>query len=802
MPRVFLRSLPLAVLLATIVSTALAQPLDVPPAPDVTPDEVRKAIEEGTRYLLKNQNPDGSWGEYALQPTGRTSLVALALLNCGLTPDKSPELKKTLDWLEKQELPRATYAASLQIMVFTLADPKRFKARIASLAMWLEEHQVKEGDQKGGWSYFDRPGSTDNSNSQFAVLALHEAERAGVKLKDSTWQLVLNYWTNSRMQYGDGSWGYEMGNPETGSMTCAGIASVIIARDRLRASDASVIDGRIQCCGAPTEEGRDSVADGLAWLGSKFTVTMNPNTAGLGGIGRSYPWVLYYLYGVERVGRMSGQRFIGKHDWYREGCRFLVDQQDKFTGSWQGTGPIEADKVIGTSFALLFLSKGRRPVVIARLMHPGEAIGGGDWNLHRRSIQNLVGRVERQWKRDLAWQTFDLRKSTVEHLLEAPVLFLSGSQSLKLSPDDEAKLKEYINQGGFLLAEACNGDGCKGDQFDADFRALMKRLFPESQLRRLPPDHAVWFAQERVNPKDLPKDEEFWLWGLDACCRTAVVYCPRSLSCRWELGHPYHELPYPDEAKRQIEACVRIGGNVLAYATNRELKDKLEKPQVSVLVNKGRVPRGALVVPKLNHGGGADDAPHALGNLLAVFDKQLQMKVDYDRRLIEPTDPLLFSHPILFLHGRRGFSFGSSERKALKDYLDRGGFLFADAICASKPFADSLREELKQIYPEAQFSRIPPSHPLFSDEFHGFKIGEVTLRDPSLRDETDPLVAKLVKTSPLLEGLEIDGRIAVILSPYDISCALEKGTSLECKGYIPQDAARIGANVILYGLQQ
>ena len=57
-------------------------------------------------------------------------------------------------------------------------------------------------------------------------------------------------------------------------------------------------------------------------------------------------------------------------------------------------------------------------------------------------------------------------------------------------------------------------------------------------------------------------------------------------------------------------------------------------------------------------------------------------------------------------------------------------------------------------------------------------------------------------TTPLLEGLEIDGRIAVVLSPYDIGCALERGASLECKGYIPADAAKIGANVLLYALQQ
>jgi hypothetical protein len=208
------------------------------------------------------------------------------------------------------------------------------------------------------------------------------------------------------------------------------------------------------------------------------------------------------------------------------------------------------------------------------------------------------------------------------------------------------------------------------------------------------------------------------------------------------------------------------------------------------------------VVPKLSHGGGADDAPAALNNLLMVMERQLQMRVDYEKRLVAPTDPKLFEHPILFMHGRRAFRFSAAERKALKDYLDRGGFLFADAICASREFADSLRSEMKAIYPDAPFSRIPPSHPIFSDEFHGFSLSSVDLRDPQIRAESDPLTAKLVKTTPLLEGLEIDGRIAVILSPYDISCALERGASLECKGYVPADAARLGANVLLYALQQ
>jgi hypothetical protein len=254
--------------------------------------------------------------------------------------------------------------------------------------------------------------------------------------------------------------------------------------------------------------------------------------------------------------------------------------------------------------------------------------------------------------------------------------------------------------------------------------------------------------------------------------------------------------------KAEIEAVTRLGGNVLAYATSRELKEKLDRPQVAASIVGGRSPRGALVVPKLSHGGGADDAPAALANLLTIVERQLEMRVDHEKRLIAPTDVKLLDYPLVFMHGRRAFRFSAAERKALKDYLDRGGFLFADAICANQAFADALRQELKQMYPDTQFTRVPASHPLFTTEFHGFSLPSVTLRDPQIRTEEDPLTAKLVRAAPLLESLEIDGRIAVILSPFDLSCALEKGASLDCKGYIPADAARIGVNVLLYALSQ
>lgn len=776
---------------------------------EVSPETVNTAIRLGIAYLHKQQKPDGSWHDFEspfAQPGAVTALITLALLNCGEKLDE-PHVKAALDYLERQKPPGSTYATSLHIMAFCQADPLRYKLKISSLAKWLEAHQsAAEGPTRGGWSYTPSQGLADNSNTQFAMLALHEAERVGVKIPDRTWQIARDYWLkNPVYDKGRGGFGYHSG--VSGSMTCAGVASLIIAEDRLSNAEASVSGDNIQCCG--NVPAGDEVARAIDWLGRNFSVRNNP-----GDDGAAQRWQFYYLYGMERVGRMSGQRFFygkpqlnpntgvfttSRYDWYREGCGVLLEMQDSFSHYWAGM-EIERDPLIATPLALLFLSKGRRPVVMARLQ---TSAPNNDWNHHRRSLQNLVGRVERQWRRDLSWQTYDLKDATVADLLEAPVLFLSGSESLQLTDTQRKNLREYVNQGGFLFIEACDGAGCNGAAFDREIRQQLAQMFPESQLRKLPPEHAVWYAQQRVDPRGLPNDPDFWLWGLDSCCRTGVVYCPRSLSCYWELAHPYRELEVSPRAKDQIEQVCRIGGNVLAYATNRQLKEKLDKPQLAVGNLNSKTPRGSLTIPKLSHGGGADDAPNALLNLLTVMDKQFQMKVDYERRPpIAANEPKLLDYPLMFAHGRQAFQFTNVERKALKTYLDRGGFLFADAICASEEFANSFRSELLALYPNAKFTRLPAGHPLFTNEFHGFKLDSVQLRDPQFRSDDDPLAAKLVKTTPVLEVLEIDDRIAVVLSPYDLSCALEKGASLECKGYVSADAARIGANIILYALQQ
>ena len=398
---------------------------------------------------------------------------------------------------------------------------------------WLESNQIQEGSRRGGWAYPGR-GDGDNSNSQFALLALNEAERVGVPVQGETWRMALNYWKSA--QNFDGSFSYYnlAGKAEsrgTGSMTCAGIASLVIASGRVAAGDAQANGDQIQCCGNRlADDTAERVDRAMHWLGKEFSVQQNPNSA---------VWQFYYLYGVERIGRLTARRFIGDHDWYREGAAFLVSpSEQQLGGEWQSADARdpERDPVIATSLALLFLAKGRRPILMAKVQH-GPA---DDWDHHRSDVANLTSYVEGRWLKEfplgLSWQVVDLSKATVEDLQQSPVLFLNGSQVPEIDDRQGQVLRDYIDRGGFLFAEACCPNG---DEFDRGFRALVKRIFPpEYQLKVLPADHPIWHAEELLR-----------------ACRSAANFARHRL----RLPHQRRLLPAAEAGRSAQWSFVSLG---------------------------------------------------------------------------------------------------------------------------------------------------------------------------------------------------------------------------------------------------
>jgi len=285
-------------------------PQPQPPASPATPkipasdkkdqeiEALETAIARGHACLAAYQSPDGSFlafsGDWrATYPVGPTALATLALLKTGATAD-DPVVKSALKFLRGRRLPEGTYEASLVLMALVAANEwGEDRRRIVQLKDSLVRMQTTVGAKSGMWNYGQgKSGRTreDNSNTQFAILALGESTRIpGVRVKGRTWELASEHFVDHQNR--DGGWGYYDGNSSTGSMTTTAIASLLTCSTMLRDQ------------GPASAERERAVQRGIDWLDKNFAVGVNP------GNGATY--VLYYLYGVERVGRLSGRRFFG-----------------------------------------------------------------------------------------------------------------------------------------------------------------------------------------------------------------------------------------------------------------------------------------------------------------------------------------------------------------------------------------------------------------------------------------------------------------------------------------------------------
>lgn len=761
--------------------------------------DVLQAIDLAQKYVASQQQNDGSFGSIqgGRWQAGVAALATLSLINSG-KPIDDPVVSRGLEYLRRMQEPTEIYDIAMTIQALVAArNPKRDTARIAQFAERLEQAQNSR-NQPGAWGYHADDSWWDNSNTQFAMLGLREASVAGYQVNRQVWTRSRDHWLkvlegNPTLPGGAG-WSYNGGGANgatTGSMTVAGIASLSIIDSFLQNDKDVLPNGEILCCGQQAPEPVEVALDGaVRWMSRNIQVTSNP-----GGPGH----LLYYLYGLERAGRFTGTRFFGNKDWYREGASFLVRGQSPVNGSYRSNN--ESEEVVGTSLALLFLAKGLAPVVVNKLKYgprdgvTGDVVGN-DWNRHRRDVGNLVDYITElpKWPKLMTWQSVDLEVAAngegVGALLQAPVQLLTGHRDLAAIQGRQMELlKEYISQGGFLFIVR----SCEDPRFDQDVRRFVKELLPSDdyRLEKLPPTHDIYRSEFALteNPPEL--------WGVDFGCRTAIVYSPHDLGCRWGKWTRFDPPGRQPAVTTQIIRSMRLGTNVIAYATGREVHDKLRRQEALAKVDENQLDRGHLRVGRLRHTGGWDSAPHALRHLQAAL-KTVGIEAASDAPSVAATDPLLFDHPVLYMHGRKNFALAPEEIEKLKEYLANGGFLFADACCGATQFDESFRRLAEQLGGKP-LSRVPPTHEMFHPTL-GHDIRTVKRRVLAPGTEGGAIQAQDVAGEPFLEGIEIDGRYAIVYSKYDISCALERQATPNCQGYVGEDAVKIAVNAVLYAL--
>jgi len=202
--------------------------------------ESEEAVLKGLRWLVKNQNPDGSWGKGG-GPTGAamTGFSILSFLGHGETPvsaEFGPTMQKALDWvlkngqandgrlsMEKQFSQPGVYAHAIVTYglgeYYTMTKDERVMELLKKAVGYIVEGQGPDG----GWMYSYDKTQSDTSVSGWQIQALKAAHLSGLDIAGVDSALDKSMLNLQRVRGKNGGFGYRDAASEKYSLTGAGV---------------------------------------------------------------------------------------------------------------------------------------------------------------------------------------------------------------------------------------------------------------------------------------------------------------------------------------------------------------------------------------------------------------------------------------------------------------------------------------------------------------------------------------------------------------------------------------------------
>ena len=122
---------------------------------------------------------------------------------------------------------------------------------------------------------------------------------------------------------------------------------------------------------------------------------------------------------------------------------------------------------------------------------------------------------------------------------------------------------------------------------------------------------------------------------------------------------------------------------------------------------------GGFTIARLKYTGGGDwySDESSLRNLLRALKERGEIRVSQEQEaVVTPTDPEIWNYPMLFMTGHGNVKMSEEDARAIRSYLDSGGFLWADDNFGMDK---SFRELMKRLYPDTPLTELPFSHAIF-----------------------------------------------------------------------------------------
>ena len=122
-------------------------------------------------------------------------------------------------------------------------------------------------------------------------------------------------------------------------------------------------------------------------------------------------------------------------------------------------------------------------------------------------------------------------------------------------------------------------------------------------------------------------------------------------------------------------------------------------------------------IVRLQYSGGGDwyNDPSAEVNMMDYLKKNTMIDVDEPKFYsVDISSDDIFNYPFILITGHGNISFSDSEVKRIREYLERGGFLYADDDYGmNEPF----KREIKKVFSGEEMQELPFDHKIYSSHF-------------------------------------------------------------------------------------
>lgn len=302
----------------------------------------RPRLTAAVTAIVKAQNAKGVWRYNAGAQDFDNSNVQFAVLTLGVGAKRHVPMEKDV-WLKVVQ----HFVKGQQ----KKGEETKDRIKLSPESEWNRKRDdvkviAKDGARKPAASGKESPGEGDgkggDKRGETTVVGKPSVENPEIGAED--------------IKVFQRGWDYENKGGGNWNMTCAGLSSLLLARDNLRG----------QIAGEPKEALDKAIRDGYGHLMGSWAFEGN----------------YYGMYSLEKVADIGHVKRFGAHDWYKEVSEHLVGAQQG-NGSWPQGGAEWAPSPVSTSFALLILNRATSLLTMnqtSRIMVSGRTSTGEDPN--------------------------------------------------------------------------------------------------------------------------------------------------------------------------------------------------------------------------------------------------------------------------------------------------------------------------------------------------------------------------------------------------------------------------------------